>query len=73
MLAGLPNALLVLVMYNICLSQTYIVPQASLFGEVSGANPSVLNNNIRVYGTILLILLSIIVFVGVKIVSVSIC
>ena len=47
--------------------QTYIVPQASLFG----VGPSALNNNIRVYGTILLLLLSIIVFVGVKIVSLS--
>ena len=45
--------------------QTYIVPQASLFG----VGPSALNNNIRVYGTILLLLLTIIVFVGVKIVS----
>ena len=50
------------------LLQTYVVPQASLFGNVSG-NPAALFNNIRVYGTILLILLSLIVFVGVKIVS----
>lgn len=48
--------------------QTYIVPQASLFGDVNG-NPDRLFNNIRVYGTILLLLLSLIVFVGVKIVS----
>lgn len=45
-----------------------MVPQASLFGDVSG-NPTILFNNIRVYGTILLLLLSVIVFVGVKIVS----
>lgn len=33
-------------------------------------NPDVLYNNMRVYGTILLLLLSIIVFVGVRYVSV---
>ena len=33
-------------------------------------NPNVLYNNMRVYGTILLLLLSIIVFVGVRYVSV---
>jgi len=41
----------------------------SLFGDVMG-NPSVLYNNMRVYGTILLLLLGIIVFVGVRYVSV---
>lgn len=46
----------------------YIVPEMSLFGEVRG-NPSVLYNNMRVYGTILLILLSLIVFVGVRYVN----
>ena len=49
-------------------SQTYIVPQISLFGDVAG-NPNALFNNIRVYGTILLLLMAVIVFVGVKIVS----
>jgi len=48
--------------------QTYVVSEASLFGEVRG-NPTALFNNIRVYGTILLLLLALIVFVGVKIVS----
>ncbi len=48
--------------------QTYIVPDISLFGPVVG-NPAALFNNIRVYGTILLILMVVIVFVGVKIVS----
>ena len=47
-------------------SQTYIVPQATLFGDIS--EPNVRDNNIRLYGTILLLLLSLIVFVGVKIV-----
>jgi len=46
----------------------YIAPEMSLFGEVRG-NPSVLYNNMRVYGTILLILLSLIVFVGVRYVN----
>lgn len=50
--------------------QTYIVPQISLFGEVAG-NPEALFNNIRVYGTILLLLMAVIVFVGVKIVSLT--
>ena len=35
-------------------------------------NPNVLYNNMRVYGTILLLLLSVIVFVGVRYVSVMI-
>ena len=54
----------------VLISQTYIAPQASLFGTISG-NPSVLYNNMRVYGTILLLLMSIIVFVGVKLVSLA--
>ena len=45
-----------------------MVPQISLFGDVAG-NPNALFNNIRVYGTILLLLMAVIVFVGVKIVS----
>ena len=48
--------------------QTYIVPDISLFGPVVG-DPDALFNNIRVYGTILLILMAVVVFVGVKIVS----
>ena len=51
-------------------TQTYIVPQISLFGDVSG-NPEALFNNIRVYGTILLLLMALIVFVGVKIVRLT--
>jgi potassium/chloride transporter 4/5/6 len=47
---------------------TYVVPQISLFGEVAG-NPDALFNNIRVYGTILLLLMAVIVFIGVKIVN----
>ncbi|KAK3605706.1 hypothetical protein CHS0354_013502 [Potamilus streckersoni] len=45
----------------------YIAPQLSIFGDVS--NASNLNNNYRVYGTVLLILLAIIVFIGVAFVS----
>jgi len=50
--------------------QTYILPQISLFNPITG-NPQNLFNNIRVYGTILLLLMSIVVFVGVKIVSLA--
>ena len=53
---------------SLSLLQTYVVPQISLFGEVAG-NPDALFNNIRVYGTILLLLMAVIVFIGVKIVS----
>ena len=49
-------------------TQTYVIPDISLFGPVTG-NPNALFNNVRVYGTILLVLMSIVVFVGVKIVS----
>eukprot|EP00794_Sanderia_malayensis_P018826 gene18826-20722_t len=50
---------------------TYIAPSMSLFGDVSGGgtqSPAMLNN-MRVYGTILLITLAFLVFVGVKIVN----
>lgn len=47
---------------------TYVIPDISLFGPVTG-NPNALFNNVRVYGTILLVLMSIVVFVGVKIVN----
>nr|XP_054772355.1 solute carrier family 12 member 6-like [Lytechinus pictus] len=50
----------------------YIAPQMSLFGDISseggGATPALLNN-MRVYGTIILIILSLLVFVGVKYVN----
>ena len=46
----------------------YIAPAMSLFGEVRG-NPSVLYNNMRVYGTLLLIMLSLIVLIGVRYVN----
>ncbi|XP_041455426.1 solute carrier family 12 member 4-like isoform X3 [Lytechinus variegatus] len=50
----------------------YIAPQMSLFGDISseggGASPALLNN-MRVYGTIILIILSLLVFVGVKYVN----
>ena len=56
------------VLFIIPLVQTYIAPQGALFGEIQG-NPGVLYNNMRIYGTILLILMTIIVFVGVKLVN----
>ena len=52
--------------------QTYIAPGMSLFGDVrssGGATSSVMLNNMRVYGTILLLLLATVVFVGVKVVN----
>lgn len=37
----------------------------SLFGEVEAGSPEMLNN-LRIYGTILLLCMSLIVFIGVK-------
>ncbi|XP_028392858.1 solute carrier family 12 member 6-like [Dendronephthya gigantea] len=51
---------------------TYIAPGMSLFGDVrssGGATSSVMLNNMRVYGTILLFLLAVVVFIGVKVVN----
>eukprot|EP00795_Rhopilema_esculentum_P001802 gene1802-16289_t len=50
---------------------TYIAPSMSLFGDISGGgtvSPAMLNN-MRVYGTILLLILSAMVFIGVKYVN----
>ena len=52
--------------------QTYVAPGMSLFGDVrssGGATSSVMLNNMRVYGTILLFLLAAVVFIGVKVVN----
>ncbi|XP_065915947.1 solute carrier family 12 member 4-like isoform X4 [Dysidea avara] len=46
----------------------HIAPAMSLFGDVTG-DPNILYNNMRVYGTILLLLLSIVVFIGVRYVN----
>ena len=52
------------------LFQTYIVNEASLFGDFLGPeNKGALLNNYRVYGTIFLSLMSLLVFVGVKYVN----
>ncbi|XP_077982777.1 solute carrier family 12 member 4-like isoform X2 [Glandiceps talaboti] len=51
---------------------TYMAPGMSLFGELSGvgaAQSPAMFNNMRVYGSILLILMSLMVFVGVKYVN----
>lgn len=51
---------------------TYIAPSMSLFGDVrssGGATSPVMLNNMRVYGTILLLLLAAVVFIGVKVVN----
>lgn len=52
------------------LFQTYIVPQAAIF-HPSGAHDasSAMLNNMRVYGTVFLILMAVVVFVGVKYVN----
>lgn len=47
-----------------------MAPQMSLFGDFSGPeNTGALFNNYRVYGTIFLLLMSFLVFVGVKVVN----
>ena len=49
-----------------------MVPTMSLFGDVrsgGGAQSPIMLNNMRVYGSILLALLSLVVFVGVKYVN----
>ncbi|KAK2560643.1 Solute carrier family 12 member 6 [Acropora cervicornis] len=51
---------------------TYVAPSMSLFGDVrsgGGATSPVMLNNMRVYGSILLLLLVAVVFVGVKYVN----
>lgn len=52
--------------------QTYMAPSMSLFGDVrsgGGATSPVMLNNMRVYGSILLVLLVGVVFIGVKYVN----
>ena len=52
--------------------QTYMAPSMSLFGDVrsgGGATSPVMLNNMRVYGSILLVLLVGLVFIGVKYVN----
>lgn len=52
------------------LFQAYIAPVMSLFGDISGPeNKANMLNNMRVYGTIFLLLMSALVFVGVKYVN----
>lgn len=52
------------------LFQTYIVPQAAIFhpSDAHDASSAMLNN-MRVYGTVFLILMAVVVFVGVKYVN----
>ena len=51
--------------------QSYIAQDMSLFGDVAGGGTvsTAMLNNMRVYGTILLFLLAIMVFIGVKYVN----
>ncbi|XP_077866597.1 solute carrier family 12 member 6-like [Saccoglossus kowalevskii] len=56
----------------ICCCTTYMAPVLSIFGDISGVGASqspVMYNNMRVYGSILLILMCLMVFVGVKYVN----
>lgn len=46
----------------------YISPEIALFGDFE-ADKDILYHNIRVYGTIFLIIIGILVFIGVKFVS----
>lgn len=50
--------------------QVYIAPEAVIFkGEGVAENSAAMLNNMRVYGTVFLILMSVIVFVGVRYVN----
>lgn len=50
--------------------QVYIAPDAVIFkGEGAAENSAAMLNNMRVYGTLFLILMSVIVFVGVRYVN----
>ena len=57
-------------MLTFSIFQTYISPELSLFGEFTGPeNRNNLFNNYRVYGSIFLMLMSVVVFVGVQVVN----
>ncbi|KAJ1523941.1 hypothetical protein ONE63_010490 [Megalurothrips usitatus] len=47
---------------------TYMAPSASIFGDFT-KDANIMYNNFRVYGTVLLLIMSLIVFVGVKFVN----
>lgn len=52
------------------LLQTYISPSAAIFkAEEGGEETEAMLNNMRVYGTCIIILMAIVVFVGVKYVN----
>lgn len=52
------------------LLQTYISPSAAIFKVADvGEEPEAMLNNMRVYGTCIIILMAIVVFVGVKYVN----
>lgn len=53
---------------SIVFRQTYMAPSLSIFGDFS-KDSSIMYNNFRVYGTILLVVMSSIVYVGVKFVN----
>lgn len=48
--------------------QTYMAPSLSIFGDFT-KDASAMYNNFRVYGTVLLVVMGLIVFVGVKFVN----
>lgn len=54
--------------YCIVCLQTYMAPSLSIFGDFT-KDASIMYNNFRVYGTCLLMVMGLIVFVGVKFVN----
>lgn len=49
--------------------QTYISPSAAIFKAEDGEETEAMLNNMRVYGTCIIILMAVVVFVGVKYVN----
>ncbi|PFX32292.1 TBC1 domain family member 31 [Stylophora pistillata] len=71
-IVGIAGTLQAFLIVFICCCCTYMAPSMSLFGDVrsgGGAQSPVMLNNMRVYGSILLILLIAVVFIGVKYVN----
>jgi len=59
---------LLFLIYHIILLQTYMAPSLSIFGDFT-KDANIMYNNFRVYGTGLLMIMGLIVFVGVKFVN----
>lgn len=59
---------IVILRFFFYLFQTYMAPELSIFGDFT-KDSSIMYNNFRVYGTLVLWILGLIVFVGVKFVN----